>query len=175
MDKTENTINLTQLPVHGLMKKNQVCTSYLKYKQDLGQKNYLILKIIDSPSTTQYNIYTNLYTTQLTQYGQNVIQELRSRNKWKRQNYNSNSKLVDILNENNWLSGYFCEISNLAHFLVINIQCCSTKIVYKSFCLFQFKRGPLFWSYMYMGYQTTRPADNSDGDKSARKWGQIGP
>jgi hypothetical protein len=47
--------------------------------------------------------------------------------------------------------------------------------VYKSFCLFQFKRGPLFWSYMYMGYQTTRPADNSDGDKSARKWGQIGP
>ena len=183
MDKTENTINLTQLPVHGLMKKNQVCTSYLKYKQDLGQKNYLILKIIDSPSTTQYNIYTNLYTTQLTQYGQNAIQELRSRNKWKRgvyaptswQNYNSNSKLVDILNKNNWLSGYFCEISNLAHFLVINIQCCSTKIVYKSFCLFQFKREPLFWSYMYMGYQTTRPADTSDRDKSAHKWGQIGP
>ena len=79
MDKTENTINLTQL--HGLMKKNQVCTSYPKYKQDLGQKKYLILKIIDSPSTTQYNIYTNLYTTQPTQYGQNAIQELRSRNK----------------------------------------------------------------------------------------------
>ena len=26
-----------------------------------------------------------------------------------------------------------------------------------------------------VGYQTTRPADNSDRDKSARKWGLVGP
>jgi hypothetical protein len=32
-----------------------------------------------------------------------------------------------------------------------------------------------FEHVMYYECRTTRPADNSDRDKSARKWGQVGP
>jgi hypothetical protein len=138
----------------------------------------------------QYNIYTNLYTTQLTQYGQNAIQELRSRNKWNRgvyaptswQNYNSNSKLVDILNSCmasvptfywNWQNDLYTILVE-QHWIFITKKCARLEISQKypdsQLFLFKISTNLLKRGLVDPYVKTTRTINKIDGNHKDTVW-----
>jgi hypothetical protein len=69
-------------------------------------------------------------------------------------------------------SGYISSVSGLSRLdypFGLYFQCLTGNITRRDNQVWTIQR---HWQY---GYQTTRPADNSDRDKSARKRGQVGP